>query len=72
MAPRKDAKKLDESSDDSNPNADVLSDTTPRVVDSIKSWKQVFDILEHDIINYPDDSAKEEDDFFSSNLRLVA
>jgi hypothetical protein len=28
MVPRKDAKKLDASGDDSNPNADVLSDTT--------------------------------------------
>jgi hypothetical protein len=29
MAPRKAAKKLDALGDDSNPNADVLSNTTP-------------------------------------------
>jgi len=39
MAPRNDAKTLDASGDDSNPNADVLSDKTSRVTDAIKSWK---------------------------------
>jgi hypothetical protein len=70
MAPRKDAKKLDASGDDSNPNADVLSDTTPRVADAIKTWKQVFDVLEHEIINCPDDSAEEDDESFTAKLRL--
>jgi hypothetical protein len=45
MAPRKDAKNIDASGDDSNPNEDVLSNTTPRVVDAIKTWTQVFDVL---------------------------
>jgi hypothetical protein len=40
MAPRKAARKQDALGDDSNPNTDVLSDTTPRVTDAIKSWKQ--------------------------------
>jgi hypothetical protein len=37
IAPRKDTKKLDASGDDSNPNAYVLSDTTPQVTDTIMS-----------------------------------
>ena len=45
MAPRKDAKNLDASGDDSNPNAYVLLERTPRVVDAIKTWTQVFDVL---------------------------
>jgi hypothetical protein len=59
MAPRKDAKNLDASGDDSNPNIDVLSETTLRVADAIKTWTQVFEVLEHEIINCPDDSAEE-------------
>jgi hypothetical protein len=50
MVPRKVEKKLDALGDDSNPNADVLSDTTLQVIDVIKSWKKVFDILEHEIL----------------------
>jgi hypothetical protein len=57
---------------DSNPNVDVLSDTTSRVIDAIKSWRQVSNILEHAIINFPDDSVEEEDESFSTKLKFVA
>jgi hypothetical protein len=70
--PRKDAKKLDASCDDSNPNVDVLSDTTLLVMNTIKSWKQVFDILENEIINCPEDSAEEDNESFSAKLKFVA
>jgi hypothetical protein len=40
--------------------------------DAIKSLKQVYDILEHEIINYPDDSTEEDDESFSAKLILVA
>jgi hypothetical protein len=58
--------------DDSNPNADVLSDTTLRVVDAIKTWTHVFDVLEHEIINCPNDSVEEDDKSFTAKLRHVA
>jgi len=72
MAPRKAAKNIDASNDDSNPNAYVLSDTTPRVVDAIKTWKRVYDALEHEIINFPNDSDEEDNDSFTTTLRHVA
>jgi len=72
IVPRKAAKKIDALRDDSNPNTDVLSDTTLRVADTIKTWKQFFDVLEHEIINYPDDSVEEEDDYFTAKLRHIA
>jgi hypothetical protein len=72
MAPLKSAKKLDASSYDSNPNAYVLSDTTPRVANTIKTWKQVFDLLEHEIINYLDESIEEDYEYFTSKIRHVA
>ena len=71
MVPRKDASKIDALGDDSNPNIDVLSDNTPWVMNAIKSWKKVYDILECEIINYPNYSAKEDDEAFSAKLRLA-
>ena len=72
MVPRKAMKKQDALADDSNPNTDVLSDTTPRIMDTIKSWKKVYDILEHEIIIFPDNSAEEYDDSFLAKIILVA
>ena len=72
MVPWKVANNIDALGDDSNPNANVLSNTTPRVTDAIKSWKQVFDILENEIINCPDETAEENDESFSSKLKFVA
>ena len=72
MAPHKATKKQDASTDDSNPNTYICSDTTSQIIDAIKSWKQVYDILEHEILLCLNDSAEEEDDSFSTKLRLVA
>jgi hypothetical protein len=65
-------KNLDAAGEDSNPNADVLSDTTLQVTDTIKTWKQVFEILEREIINYPEDSTEEDDDSYAANIRHIA
>ena len=70
--PQKAAKKFDSSGDDSNPNADVLSDMTPRVADAIKTWKQVFYVLEHEIINSIDEFVEEDDNSFTTKIRHVA
>ena len=72
MAPQKDAKNLDALGDDSNPNAYVLLERTPRVVDAIKTWTQVFDVLEYVIINYPNESVEEDEYSFKAKLRDVA
>jgi hypothetical protein len=72
MAPRKMLKKNDEAGEGSNPNADVLSDTTPHVVDSIRSWMQIFEILEREVINCPDDSGDETTDKLGTKLRVIA
>jgi hypothetical protein len=70
--PRKYAKMQDASANHSNPNTYVLLDTTPRITYTIKSWKHVYDILEHEIIKFSDDYSKEDDESFSAKLRLVA
>jgi hypothetical protein len=66
MAPRKMMKKPDAAGEDSNPNVDILSDTTPRAIDTVKSWTQVFEVLEQEIINCPEDSGDEEDEYLCS------
>ena len=48
-----------EVSESANPNIDLLSDTSARVIDIVKSWTYVFDILEHELINCPEDSGDE-------------
>jgi hypothetical protein len=50
MAPRKMTKNIDAVGEGSNPNADILSDTTTRAIDTVKSWTQVFEILKHEVI----------------------
>jgi hypothetical protein len=72
MVPCKPGKKQDESTDDSNPNIDIHSDTTSRIIDAIKSWKKFYDILEHEIILCLKDSVEEENESFLDKLRLVA
>jgi hypothetical protein len=56
MAPWKTAKASGESS---NPNTNVLSDTSPRTIDAMQTWMQVFDILQYELINFPDDLGDE-------------
>jgi hypothetical protein len=65
-------KNPDAAGEGSNPNADVLSDTTPRAIDTVKSWTQVFEVLEHEIINCPEDSSDEVDDTHEAKLRYIA
>ena len=58
--------------EDSNPNADVFSDTTTRAIDIVKYWMQVLEVLEQDIINYPEESAEEEYDTYAAKLKHIA
>jgi hypothetical protein len=63
MDPRKAGKA---SSEISSQNTDVLSDTSPRSIDSIRTWTQVFKILQHELVNCPNDSGDEETETLAS------
>ena len=65
-------KKTDAAGEGSNPNENVLSDTTPRAIDSVKSWTQVFEVLEHEIINCLEDFSDEVDDTHEAKLIYIA
>jgi hypothetical protein len=56
MAPRKMVKGMGESL---SQNTNVLLDTSPRVVETIKKWMQVCDILQYELDNYPKESNNE-------------
>jgi hypothetical protein len=51
MAP----KKIEEAGESSNLDGDVIYDTTPHVIDSVKSWRQIFENLDYEIRNCPKD-----------------
>jgi hypothetical protein len=69
MAPWKIAKVVGESM---NPNTNFLSYTSLRVVYTMKTWTQVFDILQYDLINCPDDSGDKVTETHVMKLRDIA
>jgi hypothetical protein len=68
-APRNAPKKSEEAGEISNPDGDVISDTTPHVLDSFKSLRQSFLILDYEIRNCPDDFWNEKTE---NKLRYIA
>jgi hypothetical protein len=69
MAPRKVVKA---SSEISNPNTDIITDTSPRSQNTMKTWTQVFNILEYELINCPDDSSNEEIETQATKYKIIA
>jgi hypothetical protein len=61
-----------EASESTNPNTDVMSDTSPRAIDTIRTSTQVFDILEHELIIYLDDSGDEVTETHATKLKDIA
>ena len=53
MAPKKGPKKSEDTTKISSPEGDVISDTTPHAIDSIKSWRQIYENLECEIKKFP-------------------
>jgi hypothetical protein len=72
MAPLKMMKKPDTAVEVLNPNVNILSDTMPRATDTVKKWTQDFEILEREIIKFPEDFGDEVDESFTTKLRHVA
>jgi hypothetical protein len=72
MALRKEGKKQDPFVEDPNPNSDIFSNTTAHLTVVIKSWKQVYEILEKENSLHSDESSREEDESTTNKLRQVA
>jgi hypothetical protein len=72
MAPKKASKKSEENAESSSPKGDVISDTTPHAIDSIKSWRQIFENLDYEIKNFPHDVDNKLRDIAESELHKIA
>jgi hypothetical protein len=67
MAPKKAPNKSEDTEE-----GDIISDTTPHAIDSIKSWTQIFEFLEYEIKNSPTDSENHFRDVAESELHKIA
>jgi hypothetical protein len=64
MVPKKSLKKSEDTEEMHNPEGDIISDTTPHAIDSIKSWREIYELLDYEIKNSPID--------FENHLRDIA
>ena len=68
MAPRKASKVSAESS---GQGMETVSDTSPRSIDSVKTWSYVFEILQSELVNYSDDSSDNERDDLATKYKII-
>jgi hypothetical protein len=71
MAPKKAPKKSKEVGESSSPDEEVVFDTIPHAIDSIKSWRQIFKTLDYEIKNFPHDTNNKLRDIEESELHKV-
>jgi hypothetical protein len=50
---------------------DNVSDTSPRSVDSIRTWSYVLEVLQSDVVNCSDDSSDNEKDDMTTKYKIV-
>jgi hypothetical protein len=68
MAPRKASKAIAESS---GQGTDTVSDTSPRSIDTVKTWSYVSDILQSELVDCSDDSSDNEKDDLATKYKIV-
>ena len=69
MAPRKVPKTT---GGNSGQGLDIISDTSPRSINTVKTWTHVSNVLQFEMINCPDDSSDNEKDNLSNKYKIVA
>jgi hypothetical protein len=53
-------------------DSDIISDTFPRSINTVKTWTHVSNILQFELINCPDDSNDNEKDDLSTKYKIFA
>jgi hypothetical protein len=71
MAPKKATKKNEKVAEVSSTDEDVVSDTILHAIDSIKSWRHIFETLDYEITNFPHDANNKLWDIEESELHKV-
>jgi hypothetical protein len=72
MAPKKAPNKSEDTEEMRNPEGDIISDTTPHAIDSIKSWREIYELLDYEIKNSPADSENHLRNIAESELHKIA
>jgi hypothetical protein len=72
MARKKGPKKSEDTTDISNLEGDVISDTMPHAINSIKSWRQIYENMDYEITNSPNDSENHLRNIAESELHKIA
>jgi hypothetical protein len=72
MEPKKALKKSEEIVEILSPDGDIISITRPHAIDSIKSWRQIFETLYYEIKNFPHDADNKLRDIVESDLHKIA
>jgi hypothetical protein len=68
MAPRKASKAIAESS---GQGSDNVSDTSPRSIDSVRTWSYISEVLQSELVNCSDDSSDNERDDLATKYKII-
>jgi hypothetical protein len=68
MAPRKVSKSIIEVS---GQGSDNVSDTSPRSVDSVRTWSYISEVLQSKLVDVSDDSSENEKDDLTTKYKIV-
>jgi hypothetical protein len=68
MAPRKVSKATVEVS---GQGSDNVSDTSPRSVDSVRTWSYIFEVLQSELVDVSDDSSGNEKDDLITKYKII-
>ena len=55
-----------------NPKGYIISNTTPHAIDSIKPWREIYELLDYEIKNSLADSENHLRDIAESELHKIA
>ena len=72
MAPKRVLNKVEGISKRTCIEGHVVDDTSPHAIDSIKSWRQIFENLDYEIKNFPHDYENKLWDIVESKLHKIA
>ena len=68
MAPRKVSK---ESVESSGKGSDNVSNTSPRSIDSVRTWSYISEVLQSELVNCSDDSSDYEKDDLTTKYKII-
>jgi hypothetical protein len=68
MAPRKASKATVEVS---GQGSDKVSDTSPRSVDSVRTWSYIYEVLQSELVDVSDDSRENEKDDLITKYKII-